>query len=1016
MGIEYIEVSAKTGHNIEKMFLMLAVQIQARLAPVSFEPKVRTSHRAGTELDWGRRQSSWAVPFLSASRRQNTIAELVTEPVHSASRLEMSTPAYVSSAYEDLSCATVCCTIKWALLRATGDTNIYNVQVGAVGLLGHFWLDVGAVDENQITIGCLQYDGEVKLRVRAAECSASAVPGTNIELTREGSWGPWSSVLVLSLKGRKHNAFAQSTAGGALGYRPARADESSKGVFEAADWKPHWTPAYLCDVCEKCHTVFSLTTRKHHCRQCGKCLCAICCPAALQVYVQMYGRKVRICGACDTTRSLQSMMRRARLSPPEPDFTSLGLAYLSSFEGLRVIKESGGLFWTQGATAVIYKGTYHDIPVAIKLYKNAFLSVQTDAEFTPARTLLTQTSATPDQLQMEEHVYRLTNKCPYAVNMIFSSTARTVKHPFIATELIDEHGTLLTVLENRSIELSWTWRLTALLQIAEFLQFLHAQNIAHLDLKAENCVVTSVDQSIISAKDCIVKVFDFNSSTTFGIRTFAEIDKLGRTPSHTPPEFARSLLVQQQGSAFPLGGSFDVFSFGILMAEVATRGLMYQSDNSVRTVVLMEEEMARGMRPLLLTAPVLGSSVITWINGTTEIPSPTFPKGYDDLAYECWNLKASLRPTAAQVVSTLKEILAEHTAQVAQIEIATKVPLEALDEDQAVVCTPALVLTEQVSPLYIVVLKQKAFQKPLLPGRLSVAETLQRQIPGLCAFVAGTSDLKRYTFLDPSGDYQLKTVYKRHAKDAKKYVLPSQYAEHLLAEKEKEFIMLMQGLGAKEIRLRGREAKREEVKAKASFSAAVFGEVGVKGAHSENKMRERDCSCQFDKPFRARPMVDKKEHYLFYDDWAGIVNARTKENSALLSQTATLSFSCENTMSAKLSAKIHELGLSVGGSTLAANHFSDSYEILFYSREEYSVCNRSNISLWSTTKVKRFLEYLDLHEYILLFAQKSIRGMDLLSENLHSNLVSLQVSDIHAERLVEAVQLQISGDSDFQCD
>jgi len=39
-----------------------------------------------------------------------------------------------------------------------------------------------------------------------------------------------------------------------------------------------WVPDHQANECMICNRKFSLFTRRHHCRRCGKCVCGVCAP------------------------------------------------------------------------------------------------------------------------------------------------------------------------------------------------------------------------------------------------------------------------------------------------------------------------------------------------------------------------------------------------------------------------------------------------------------------------------------------------------------------------------------------------------------------------------------------------------------------------------------------------------------------------------------------------------------------------------------------------------------------
>jgi Ras-related protein Rab-1A len=274
-------------------------------------------------------------------------------------------------------------------------------------------------------------------------------------------------------------------------------------------------------------------------------------------------------------------------------FAVESVRYMQTIHGLRLemdVDSGAPAVYKQGGSSVVYRGSYHDIPVAIKQYTCSFLSLHGFI------------NKDLDQLHIETYIHNSTKRCPTALTMYGSFISNQITYPLIVTELADKYGTLADVLANNAFELSWDWRLTVLQGIASFLSYLHNSNMAHMDLKSENCLVMSIgednDTSIKtslaphqSEDTCdVIKVFDFSSSLPFGEVGFEEFVNVGHTPSHSPPERLGYLATKTsrvcQGNAFRgtpkveanyylVSDKSDIYSFGILMAEVATRGLCY---------------------------------------------------------------------------------------------------------------------------------------------------------------------------------------------------------------------------------------------------------------------------------------------------------------------------------------------------------------------------------------------------------------------------------------------------------
>ena len=63
---------------------------------------------------------------------------------------------------------------------------------------------------------------------------------------------------------------------------------------------PQWVPDSATEVCMLCGAPFSMTTRRHHCRRCGLCVCKKCAPAENSRPILEWGMQspVRHCKKC----------------------------------------------------------------------------------------------------------------------------------------------------------------------------------------------------------------------------------------------------------------------------------------------------------------------------------------------------------------------------------------------------------------------------------------------------------------------------------------------------------------------------------------------------------------------------------------------------------------------------------------------------------------------------------------------------------------------------------------------
>lgn len=61
---------------------------------------------------------------------------------------------------------------------------------------------------------------------------------------------------------------------------------------------PSWTPDKMITACRGCSKEFSITRRKHHCRNCGQIFCNSCSENMTVLPGNGSGKPVRVCDAC----------------------------------------------------------------------------------------------------------------------------------------------------------------------------------------------------------------------------------------------------------------------------------------------------------------------------------------------------------------------------------------------------------------------------------------------------------------------------------------------------------------------------------------------------------------------------------------------------------------------------------------------------------------------------------------------------------------------------------------------
>ena len=63
---------------------------------------------------------------------------------------------------------------------------------------------------------------------------------------------------------------------------------------------PAWVPDERVERCESphCAKLFSVTSRRHHCRHCGRVICGACAPRKMALPQLGYNKRVRVCQLC----------------------------------------------------------------------------------------------------------------------------------------------------------------------------------------------------------------------------------------------------------------------------------------------------------------------------------------------------------------------------------------------------------------------------------------------------------------------------------------------------------------------------------------------------------------------------------------------------------------------------------------------------------------------------------------------------------------------------------------------
>lgn len=268
----------------------------------------------------------------------------------------------------------------------------------------------------------------------------------------------------------------------------------------------------------------------------------------------------------------------------------------------------------EGSFGIVFRGSYRGIDVAVKLMKD-----QPQQGSTKAKKLI-------DAFNMEVH------------------NAERLRHPAIVSfvgaiyfdnmmSLVTEfcpYGSLESALNKYSF--TWAYRLKALLDIANAMNFLHKSGYMHRDLKTENVLVCDVILgSSRSYFNPVVKLADFGTSRGIGAYKASQALHVTRdvgTPVFMAPEVLQHSTTYTQ--------SVDVYSYGIIMGQVATSELPYDDDDRFTDVPSFYRMVISGMRPIY---------------------KKKLPTDFRELMEQCTSGDPNARPTFESVCESLLTLL-----------------------------------------------------------------------------------------------------------------------------------------------------------------------------------------------------------------------------------------------------------------------------------------------------------------------------------------------------------------------
>ena len=275
----------------------------------------------------------------------------------------------------------------------------------------------------------------------------------------------------------------------------------------------------------------------------------------------------------------------------------------------------------RGAIGEVYKGKWRGIDVAIKTVKEALLSSEEMEKELDHEASILQSVRHANVVQF------------YGMGTMNDGT------PFMVIELM-ELGTLTGVLQDERINLDWETKTRFALETAQGMALVHSLGRMHRDLKSGNILVTA-SGSIGMMR---VKVADFGTATLAGIAT--NMSEVVNVEEMVMPMTERMKTLRTKGVGTPLwmapeilsgstsyGASADVYSFGIVIWEIASRQEPWLELSGDLIVEELLELLTNGIRPRI---------------------GEGWPIEFVKLMVECWSTDPQARPPFGKIVQRLE--------------------------------------------------------------------------------------------------------------------------------------------------------------------------------------------------------------------------------------------------------------------------------------------------------------------------------------------------------------------------
>ncbi|CAL5186576.1 unnamed protein product [Lathyrus oleraceus] len=218
--------------------------------------------------------------------------------------------------------------------------------------------------------------------------------------------------------------------------------------------------------------------------------------------------------------------------------------------------------------------------------------------------------------------------------LLYGCTSLISREAMIVYEYVS-NGSLYDHLHGNkatSEKLPWNIRMRIAVETADALNYLHASNIVHRDIKSSNILLNA---------ECHVKVADFGLSRIFPIDKSRVLTTPKGTSGYLDPEYNKTQELTYKS---------DVFSFGVVLIELITCLRAYDISRKKEDVVLYEMAMNKFQNQTL--TDIMDHT----LDFNSDSKENQMINGVAELAFRCLQISSHMRPTMEDVLQNLVNI------------------------------------------------------------------------------------------------------------------------------------------------------------------------------------------------------------------------------------------------------------------------------------------------------------------------------------------------------------------------